>query len=79
MTAAKDGRTDYAGYDRPHRDLREWLERAEKLGEVLRVEGVDWNLEMGSVAEMICSRRSPATLKASACCRAPPTRHAASR
>lgn len=49
-TSRPDG---YGDHDRPHEDLREWLERAEAQGELLRVEGVDWNLEMGSVAEMI--------------------------
>jgi hypothetical protein len=28
-------------YDRPHRDLREFLERAESAGEVTRVEGAN--------------------------------------
>ena len=37
----------------PHIDLRDWLERAESLGELLRVSGVDWDQEMGAVAEMI--------------------------
>ena len=32
-------------YDRPHRDLREFLERAESLGEVTRVKGANWDLE----------------------------------
>lgn len=53
MTEASARRSGYGEYDRPHEDLREWLERAEELGELMRVEGVDWNLEMGSVAEMI--------------------------
>lgn len=44
-------------YARPHRDLREWLERAEALGELKRISGVDWNLEMGAVAEMIYHAR----------------------
>ncbi len=37
----------------PHRDLREWIERVEGIGELMRVSGVHWNLEMGAVAEMI--------------------------
>ena len=43
----------YGAFDRPHEDLREWIDRVEGIGELMRVEGVDWNLEMGSVAEMI--------------------------
>ena len=46
-------REGYGAYDAPHEDLREWIERTEAMGELMRVEGVDWNLEMGSVAEMI--------------------------
>jgi UbiD family decarboxylase len=37
----------------PHKDLRDWLARVEGIGELMRVSGVDWNLEMGAVAEMI--------------------------
>lgn len=37
----------------PHVDLRDWLERVEGIGELMRVSGVDWRLEMGAVAEMI--------------------------
>jgi UbiD family decarboxylase len=41
----------------PHSDLREWLDRVESIGELKRVAGVDWNLEMGAVAEMIYHAR----------------------
>ena len=37
----------------PHKDLRDWLARVEGIGELMRVSGVEWNLEMGAVAEMI--------------------------
>ena len=37
----------------PHVDLRDWLARVEGIGELMRVSGVHWNLEMGAVAEMI--------------------------
>ena len=37
----------------PHRDLRDWLERAESIGELLRVKGCHWDLEIGAVAEML--------------------------
>ena len=56
MTAGpgeRRGGGGYGAFDAPHEDLRDWLERIEGMGELLRVEGVDWNLEMGSVAEMI--------------------------
>jgi UbiD family decarboxylase len=37
----------------PHVDLRDWIARVESIGELMRVSGVNWNLEMGAVAEMI--------------------------
>ena len=43
-------------YDRPHQDLREALERIERAGELLRVKGADWNLEMGALAEIVHRR-----------------------
>jgi 4-hydroxy-3-polyprenylbenzoate decarboxylase len=46
-------------YERPHADLREALERIEKAGELLRIRGADWNLEMGALAEIIYRRERP--------------------
>src|SRR4029077_7002972 len=46
--------------DRPHRDLREFLERAERVGEVARVKGANWDLELGAPAEIVNQRRSEA-------------------
>lgn len=40
-------------YDAPHQDLREWLDRTESFNELLKVDGADWNLEIGAVAEMV--------------------------
>ena len=47
-------------YDRPHRDLREFLDRAESLGEVTRVKGANWDLELGALAEIVNHKRSEA-------------------
>src|SRR5580700_11079337 len=47
-------------YDRPHRDLREFIERAEKLGEIARVKGASWDLELGALAEIVNHKRSEA-------------------
>ena len=48
----------YAGeFDKPHVDLRDWIERVSSVGELMRISGVDWNLEMGAVAEMIYHAR----------------------
>jgi len=46
--------------DRPHRDLREFLERAESVGEVARVKGANWDLELGALAKIVNHRRSKA-------------------
>lgn len=40
-------------YNRPHEDLREFIARAERAGELLRIKGVDWKLEMGALAEIV--------------------------
>src|SRR5205807_3461806 len=43
----------FNAYDRPHRDLREFIARAERAGEIVRIAGADWNLEMGTLAEIV--------------------------
>ena len=40
-----------------HEDLRDWLERAEEIGEVLRVDGAHWDTEMGAITEMVYHAR----------------------
>ena len=50
-------------YDRPHQDLREFLARIDRAGELLRIPGTHWNLEMGTLAEAVNERpSSPAVL-----------------
>jgi UbiD family decarboxylase len=51
LNAVRGGQ--YNDYDAPHVDLREFLLRAERVGELLGVPGADWNLEMGALAEVI--------------------------
>ena len=36
-----------------YNDLREWLEIVESFGQLKRIDGVDWNLEMGTLSELI--------------------------
>jgi len=43
----------YNAYDAPHADVREFLVRIEAAGELLRVPGADWDLEMGTLAEIV--------------------------
>jgi len=47
----------FNAYDRAHADLREFLARADSAGEVMRVQGADWNLEMGTLAEIVYHAR----------------------
>jgi 4-hydroxy-3-polyprenylbenzoate decarboxylase len=50
-------------YDQPHLDLREFLTRIERAGELLRIPCADWNLEMGTLAESVNERsNAPAIL-----------------
>ena len=34
------------------RDLRSWIEAVDKLGELKRLEGADWDVEIGAVTEL---------------------------
>jgi UbiD family decarboxylase len=43
----------FNAYDRPHDDLREFIARAEQAGEVARIKGAEWKLEMGTLAEIV--------------------------
>ena len=36
-----------------YRDLREWLEQVDALGELRRVEGAHWDLEIGTITELV--------------------------
>ncbi|MBI2360812.1 MAG: UbiD family decarboxylase [Deltaproteobacteria bacterium] len=42
-----------AGKTPAYTDLREWLEIVDSLGELKKIDGVDWNLEMGTLAELV--------------------------
>ena len=43
----------FNAYDRPHDDLREFITRAERAGEIARIKGADWKLEMGTLGEIV--------------------------
>ena len=43
-------------YDAPHLDLREFLQRAESQNELTHIPGADWNLEVGTLAEIIYNK-----------------------
>jgi UbiD family decarboxylase len=42
----------------PHVDLRDFVERADKAGELVHAKGVHWDLEMGGLAEAFAHKRS---------------------
>jgi UbiD family decarboxylase len=44
------------------RDLREWLSAVDELGELQRVDGAGWDLEIGGISELNYRRRPPAAL-----------------
>ncbi len=47
-----------------YRDLREWLERVERLGELKRIDGAHWNMEIAAITELarMESKEKPALL-----------------
>src|SRR5215813_13844353 len=47
----------YNAYHAPHVDLREFLVRIEAAGELLRIPGAHWDLEVGTLAEIVCHTR----------------------
>jgi 4-hydroxy-3-polyprenylbenzoate decarboxylase len=42
---------------RPYEDLREWLEIVDSLGELKKLEGAHWKLEIGTLAELMARER----------------------
>ncbi|MDP7601263.1 MAG: hypothetical protein QF605_07740, partial [Rhodospirillales bacterium] len=54
-TSKKAGDRDRANITR-HVDLRDLLERFEEIGELEVIEGADWNLELATLAEVVCGR-----------------------
>jgi len=43
-------------YTAPHADLRELLDRVEQAGELARIPNADWNLEIGTLAEIVYNK-----------------------
>ncbi len=44
----------------PYRDLREFLSAVDRIGELRTVGGADWNLEIGTISELMYERQGPA-------------------
>ena len=43
---------DHAGY----RGLRDWIEKVDGFGELLRVDNASWDAEMGSITQMMTEK-----------------------
>ena len=59
-SAASD-KLEFSSYEKqsePYEDLRDWLSVVDSIGELERINGADWNLEMGTLAELIYRERS---------------------
>jgi len=48
--------------DQPSPDLRQWLREVEELGQLQVIDGADWRLEIGALAEMLCLTPQPRCL-----------------
>ena len=44
-----------AGRTPSYTDLRDWIEIVDSIGELRKVDGADWNLEMGTLAELLAT------------------------
>src|SRR5690349_1621693 len=51
-------RIDERNLPRAYEDVRQWLDLVESMGELKRIDGADWNLEIGAMAELIYRERS---------------------
>src|SRR6266545_1186722 len=57
-TSREPDPTDERNLPRPYDDVRQWLDLVEKMGELKRVNGADWNQEIGTMAELIYRERT---------------------
>src|SRR5688500_14169602 len=57
-SAGKSEPIDEGIMPRPYEGVREWLDLVESMGELKHIEGADWNLEIGTMAELIYRERS---------------------
>ena len=48
----------WLGFTTPHDGLRDFLQRADEVGELVHAKGVHWDLEMGALAEAFAHKRS---------------------
>src|SRR6478672_13651912 len=58
VLSKKNEPLDEGNMPRPYDDVRQWLELVESMGELKHINGADWNLEIGTMAELIYRERS---------------------
>src|SRR6476620_11088424 len=58
QTSPQPERLDEGNMPRPYEDVRQWLDLVESMGELKRIDGADWNLEIGTMAELIYRERT---------------------
>jgi 4-hydroxy-3-polyprenylbenzoate decarboxylase len=51
---------DEGNLPRPYNNVRDWLNLVETIGELKRISGAHWNLEIGTIAELIYRERAGA-------------------
>src|ERR1041384_2295083 len=56
--AETETETSQQGPVETYQDLRQWLNIVDGFGELEGIEGADWNLEVGTLAELIYRERS---------------------
>ena len=40
-----------------YRGLRDWLERVDRMGELLKIDGADWDREMGATTQLLTQKK----------------------
>jgi len=43
-------------------DIRSLIEKLDKVGQLRRIDGADWNLEIGTITEIVAQRKGPTLL-----------------
>src|SRR3954467_6625490 len=52
--------TDTGATAAPYDDVREWLKVVDDMGELKRIDGANWDLEIGAIAELVYRERTGA-------------------
>jgi UbiD family decarboxylase len=58
MSTARESHVHEGDLPHHYEDVRQWLDLVESMGELKRINGADWDLEIGTMAELIYRERS---------------------